>query len=419
MGIIDALQEILFGLSHNKLRTFLTGFGVFWGIFMLILLLGAGKGMQNGVEQMFTSDAQNSVWIFARKTSIPYAGLSTGREIRFTQADLDAIEREIPEILYLSAENPLGSFSQADILVKSKDRSENYGVFGVGGDYFKIKAKQELLEGRKLNGLDQDEVRKVATIGSVVAENLFPGEDPVGQTIEINKISFTVVGVFHDEGENGRQSERVYIPLSLYQQTYGRGENRLRILTYQPRSDADPYAVEEKVMALLKKRHKVAPDDRSAIRANNILRGVEKLNAMFIAINSFLWFVGIGTLAAGIVGISNIMMITVKERTMEIGVRKALGATPRRIVSALLFESVLITAVAGYLGLVVGVGLLEGINFLLSSANANMAYFKRPEVDFRIAVTSIVILVTVGMLAGFAPAWRAARISPVEAMQTR
>jgi len=416
MGLRDALQEIFYGLSRNKLRTLLTGFGVFWGIFMLILLLGAGKGMQNGIEQEFSSNAQNSVWIRARRTSIPYAGLATGRDIRFTQSDLEAIKREIPEILYISAENPLEGWS-GDVLVKSKTRSESTSVYGVADDYFKIKSKQDLLEGRKLNELDEGEVRKVATIGSIVADNLFPGEDPVGHSIEINKISFTIVGVFHDDGDNGRQGERVYIPMSLYQQTYGRGENRLRTLTYQPRSEYDAYAVEDKVIALLKKRHKVSPDDRSAIRANNILRQVERFNSLFMAINSFLWFVGIGTLTAGIVGISNIMLITVKERTVEIGIRKALGATPLSIISALLFESVLITATAGYIGLVLGVGLLEGINSILTSANANMPYFTRPEVDFQIALTSIIILVSVGTLAGFAPAWRAARISPVEAMR--
>lgn len=418
MGIFDALQEILFGLRRNKLRTFLTAFGVFWGIFMLILLLGAGKGMQNGIEQGFSSDVQDSVWIRGRRTAVPYMGMRTGRRIRFTQADLDAIERDIPEVLYASSENSLGSSNNSDILVKSESRSENYGVFGVGENYFRIKAKQELLRGRKLNSFDEDEVRKVATIGSVVADNLFPNQDPIGKAIEINSISFTVVGVFHDEGQNGQQGERVYIPMSLYQRTFGRGRNRLSILVYQPHPEADAYAVEDKVLALLRSRHKVSPDDRSAIRSNNLLANIDELNALFAAINGFLWFVGIGTLAAGIIGISNIMMITVKERTMEIGVRKALGATPLKIVTALLFESVLITATAGYVGLVLGVGLLEGINALLTSANANMAYFKRPEVDFQIAITSIVILVSVGMLAGFAPAWRAARISPVEAMRS-
>lgn len=416
MGIMDALQEILFGLRKNMLRTFLTGFGVFWGIFMLILLLGAGKGMQNGVEQEFSSNAQDSVWIYARRTSVPYAGLPTGRRIKFKQADVDAIKREIPEILFISAENPLRWSGQGNT-VSSKTRSESYSVYGVAENYFKIRIGQDLFKGRNLNELDQGEVRKVATIGTVVAENLYPGEDPVGQAIEINKIPFTVIGVFEDEGDNGRNAERIYIPMSLYQQTYGRGQERLRTITYRPKQGADPFEVEDKVIALLKKRHRVSPEDRSAIRSNNIFEHVERFNSLFAAINSFLWFVGIGTLTAGIVGISNIMLITVKERTVEIGIRKALGATPNSIIRALLFESVLVTATAGYLGLVLGVGLLEAVNALLISSGAQMAYFKRPEVNFTIALTSIIILVSVGMLAGLAPAWRAARISPVEAMR--
>ncbi|MFT7559173.1 MAG: putative ABC transport system permease protein [Flavobacteriales bacterium] len=418
MGLLDTLQEILYSLRQNKLRTFLTGFGVFWGIFMLILLLGAGKGMQNGIEQGFSSDATNSVWIWGSRTAVPYKGMATGRNIQFNQNDLDAIKNEIPGILYISAENPVVSTSQANNLVRSKNKAESYGVFGVADNYFKIKKFQEVNFGRKLNGLDEDGVRKVATIGSAVAKSLFPFQNPVGQAIEVNKISFKVVGVFHDSGQNGRQSERVYIPMSTYQQTFGRGNNTLNVLTYQPRDGVDPYKTEEQVVALLKKRHVVSPDDKSAIRANNILRQVENVNALFIAINSFIWFVGIGTLTAGIVGISNIMMITVKERTVEIGVRKALGATPLKIVFSLLFESVLVTAIAGYIGLVFAVGLLEVVNVGLSSAQANMAYFKQPEVDFDIAVLSIVILVSVGAFAGFAPAWRAARISPVEAMQS-
>ena len=413
----DTLQEIFFTLRKNKLRTLLTAFGVFWGIFMLVLLLGAGKGMQNGIEQGFTSDAQNSVWIWARKTSVPYKGLSTGRNINFTEADVIALKKEIPELLHIAAENPLGSANRADIVIKYKNRSESYGVFGVSESYFTIKNGLDQLNGRSLNNFDAIESRKVAMIGSAVANNLFANENPVGESIEINKIIFDVVGTFHDSGQNGRQSERIYIPMSLYQQTFGQGRHHLSTITYQPKADADAYKVEDKVIALLKKRHRVSPDDRSAIRSHNLLKNSEQINSLFVAINSFIWFVGLGTLTAGIVGIGNIMMITVKERTMEIGVRKALGATPTSIVSALLFESVLITATAGYLGLVFGVALLELINYILMSSNMSLDYFKRPEVDFGIAFTSIVILVVVGMLAGFAPAWRAARISPTEAMQ--
>lgn len=418
MNIVDALQEIFFSLKQNKLRTFLTGFGVFWGIFLLILLLGAGTGLKNGAEAGFTSDARDSVWIFSRKTSLAYMGLNANRHIQFTSADLHALRHDVPGIQYASAENPVGSTSRADIIVRVKDRSSRFGVFGVAEDYFKIKKYQELLQGRKLNALDNLDQRKVASIGKAVADQLFPGQNPVGQTIEINKINFKVIGVFYDSGRNGQMSERIYIPMSVYQKAWGRGKNFIQILAYQPKENVDPYALEKQVVTLLQQRHRVSPKDRSAIRSRNMLEQVKNVNAMFAAINSFIWFVGIGTLTAGIVGISNIMMITVKERTVEIGVRKALGATPLNIISTLLFESVLVTALAGYLGLVFGVGLLESVNYLLQSLNVQLPYFQRPEVNFQIAITSIVILISVGMLAGFAPAWRAARISPVEAMRS-
>lgn len=418
MNIVDALQEILFSLRQNKLRTFLTGFGVFWGIFLLILLLGAGTGLQNGAEAGFTSDSRDSAWVFSRRTSIPYMGLNAQRWIRFTMSDLEAIRNEVPGILYASGESTLGWGSQNGVFIRVRDRSASFGVFGVAKDYFKIKKYQELLEGRKLNALDDDAERKVATIGKAVADQLFPNQSPIGQTIEVNQVNFKVVGVFYDSGRNGQMSERVYVPLSVYQKAWGRGEDYVNVLAYQPTDDADPYAVQDAVETLLKKRQKVAPNDRTAIRVNNMIEQVKDINALFAAINSFIWFVGIGTLTAGIVGISNIMMITVKERTVEIGVRKALGATPINIVSTLLFESVLVTAIAGYCGLVLGVGLLEFVNYVLTSLNITLPYFQRPEVNFQIAVISIVILVSVGMLAGFAPAWRAARISPVEAMRS-
>ncbi|VUD52944.1 Macrolide export ATP-binding/permease protein MacB [Thalassocella blandensis] len=417
MNLADALQEILFSLKQNKLRTFLTGFGVFWGIFMLILLLGAGTGLRNGAEAEFTSDARDSVWLFSRRTSVPYMGLNANRDIRFTSHDLEAILRDIPGIKYASAENPVGSTSRADIVVRVKDRSANFGVFGVAENYFHIKKYQDVLHGRKLNAQDEQLQRKVAYIGKPVADQLFPNQNPIGKNIEINQITFKVVGEFFDKGRNGQMSERIYIPMSIFQKAWGQGQHYYRILTYQPESNVDPIAVEQQVVKLLKQRHRVAPQDRSAIQSHNMVQQVKEVNALFAAINSFIWFVGIGTLTAGIVGISNIMLITVKERTVEIGVRKALGARPINIISALLFESVLITAVAGYVGLVCGVGLLELVNYILKVIQVELPYFHRPEVDFQLAITAICILICVGVIAGFAPAWRAARISPVEAMR--
>ena len=411
-ALVDSLQEILYTLNNNKLRTFLTAFGVFWGIFMLILLLGAGKGLQNGIESNFGTDAEDSVWVHARKTSVPYMGLGVGRDIRMSSADVNAVQ-DLTSVLLAS------SSQQIDGVVRHDRVSQSYLVTGVGDSFFNIKIGLEVQKGRQLNTLDSYHNRKVATIGSVVAKTLFGEEDPVGQRISINDITFTVISVFYDSADNGRASERVYIPMSIYQTTFGKGEDYVALITYIPALGADPIKTEDEVLGLLRQRHSISPNDRSALRANNRVKQSQWVRALFAAINAFIWFVGLGTLTAGIVGISNIMMITVKERTMEIGVRKALGATPFNIVSTLLFESVLVTAIAGYIGLVLGVGLLEGVNHLIQKFNLQLPYFQHPEINFSLAITAVALLVAAGTLAGFAPAWRAARIAPVEAMRAQ
>lgn len=413
MALWDSLQEILFTLRQNKLRTFLTAFGVFWGIFLLILLLGAGQGLKNGAQAGFGSNESNVVWIWARKSSVPYKGLQTGRHIFLDTDDIDAIKREITDVKTVSAEQRLWG----NTLITHAKRSGNFDIYGIGHDFFKIKSGLEYFGGRKLHDLDNEEIRKVSLIGSKVKENLFPNSSPVGKYIRINNVSFLVVGVFHDDEGNGRNSIRVYIPSTLYQKTFGKGLNRVSTIAYLPNDGVDSKQVEKDVIALLKKRHRVAPSDKAAIRSYNLQERVEKTNALFAGINAFIWFVGIGTLTAGIVGISNIMMITVKERTVEIGIRKALGARPTHIISSLLFESVFVTAIAGYMGLVFGVGVIELASFSLEKFNIQNEFFKRPEVDFAIAIQAIIILVLVGALAGFAPAWRAARIPPIEAMR--
>ncbi|HEY6527180.1 MAG TPA: ABC transporter permease [Cellvibrionaceae bacterium] len=414
---VDSLQEIAHTLKQNKLRTLLTAFGVFWGILMLILLLGAGKGMQNGMESMFSSDLRDSIWINPRQTSLPYKGLSPGRTIQLTEQDIKAIREKIPNVQFLSAENPLGSARQADVVISYQNKTGSFGVMGVADGYFKIKAYQDYQQGRRLNELDQSEERKVTVIGTRVYEKLFAkNEDPIGKIININGVTYKVVGVFYDSGWEGRMSERAYVPLSGFQKTFGKGD-QISIIALSPKPGADGFAVEEQVVNLLKERHKVAPDDKKAIFSWNLAKQTQQFSQMFAAIDAFIWFVGIGTLMAGIVGISNIMLITVKERTVEIGVRKALGATPRQIVGTLLLESVLVTSIAGYLGLVLGVGLLEAVSYLLTSFNIKLQFFSRPEVDFAIAIKAIILLVAIGAFAGFLPAWRAAKISPIEAMR--
>lgn len=414
--IPDGLQEILYSLQRNKLRTALTAFGVFWGIFMLVLLLGAGTGLKHGIEKSFSSDLRNSMWIRATKTSIPYRGLAHGRNIQFTEADMRAIRQQIPGVDLITAENPLGSARQADILVTYGQNSGSFGVFGVAKDYFEIKRYQEYRMGRRLNNLDDDERRKVAVIGTSVKDRLFRDKNPLGEQVVVNGVNFKVVGVFYDSGWEGRMSERLYIPLSTYQKTFGIGEN-ISLIAVTPAAGFTGDDILDDLNNLLKQRHNIAPEDRKAIFIFDLAKQSAQINGIIGAINWFIWFVGLGTLAAGIVGISNIMIITVKERTVEIGIRKALGAPPWNIIRTIIMEAVLVTAIAGYMGLVLAVGLLELVNYVLTSMNIELTYFTRPEVDFSIAASALSILVGCGVLAGFFPAWHAARVSPIEAMR--
>jgi len=415
---MDNFQEILFTINKNRLRTALTAFGVFWGIFMLVMLLGVGKGLKNGISQGFASDDLTSMWITSLTTALPYKGLPVNRAIALTEDDINAIKKNIPGIQYISAENRAGTRWQGTINVSYKNKSGSFGVYGVADDFFHIKKYQEQRAGRKLNSLDDWEERKVAVIGTKVRDGLFLAhQDPIGQYIQFNGIMLKVVGVFYDKGAQERHSERVYIPLSTFQKSFG-VSNKVGLITLTPKEGVDPFKLEEDVLSLLKERHIVSPEDTRAIRINNLSRHTQKLGNLFGAINSFIWFVGIGTLAAGVVGVSNIMIITVKDRSKEIGIRKALGATPLSIVVMILSESILVTSVAGYFGLVFGVGTLELTSSFLSGAGSEVArFFKDPEIDIYAALQALLILVFSGALAGLAPAARAAKISPTEAMR--
>jgi putative ABC transport system permease protein len=297
------------------------------------------------------------------------------------------------------------------------DKHSNADLQGIPDDFFKVKEDVPFNFGRRIDPLDLDEVRKIVVIGTSVAERLFPANvDPVGQDVRVKEVVMKVVGVFHDKGNRGRASESVYMPLSTARKIYG-GGGRIDSIMLRPAAGVDGFALEQRVTELLKRRHDVSPDDKRGVNSFNMAMPAQRVNGLFIGINVFIWFVGLGTLTAGIVGISNIMIITVKERTREIGIRKALGATPFAIVSTLLLESTLVTGIAGYLGLVIGVGLLELVALALRTTGARMPYFMNPEVDFGTAIAAILLLVGVGLLAGLMPALRAAKITPTEAMR--
>jgi putative ABC transport system permease protein len=327
---------------------------------------------------------------------------------------VQAILSQIRGIRLISAERTLGSGT-----ITYAGRNSNADIRGIPDEYFRIKEDVPFNFGRRVDPLDVNEIRTVVVIGTTVAERLFPkGADPVGQDIRVKDVVMKVVGVFYDKMNQGRASERVYIPQTSYQKIFG-GGNRIDAIWLRPEPGTDGLELEKKVVELTKRRHGVAPDDKRGVDSFNMAVPAKNVTGLFVAINVFIWFVGLGTLTAGIVGISNIMIITVKERTREIGIRKALGATPFGIVSTLLLESTLVTGISGYVGLVLGVALLELISFGLRIAGLKLPFFQSPEVNFRIAVTAILLLVGVGILAGLAPALRAAKITPTEAMRAQ
>jgi putative ABC transport system permease protein len=409
---MDGLQEILFTLRQNKLRTALTAFGVFWGIFMLMLLLGAGRGMQNGVYANFGSDVLDFIVVYTGTTSVAHKGRGLGRQIVMRTEDVAAIRREVAGINVLS---PV--IQRGGVLLTYSDKTGNFGVHGVPEDMFRVKESIPFPLGRKTNPLDDTGGRKIVVLGTVVAERLFGKDvDPVGKDIRLNGVVMKVVGVFYDKMNRGRDSERAYIPISTAQKMFGNSD-QISTIWLRPKPGFDGFEVEKQVVELLQRRHDVAPSDRRAVASFNMAEPAKQVNILFTGINAFIWFVGLGTLMAGIVGVSNIMIITVKERTREIGVRKALGATPINIISTLLLESILVTSIAGYAGLVLGVGLIELISFGLDSAGAELPYFSNPEINLQAAITAIVLLVVVGALAGLMPAIRAAKIMPIEAMR--
>ncbi len=404
----DAWQEIFDTVRHNKLRTALTGFAVAWGIFMLVVLLGSGKGLEHGVDYQFRDDAVNSIWISSGQTSVAYKGMQPGREVQFDNQDYDEVTTRVPGVEYASARFWIFGSQQ----VNYKNENGSYTIRAVHPGH-QVLERTKVVSGRYLNELDLRQFRKSALLGTLVAAALFRDEDPIGKEIRIGGISFKVVGVFDDEGSE-REREFIYLPISTAQRTFN-GGNRLSQILY---TTGDASLAESEKMAgasrrILSVNHTFDPDDERAIYVNNNVENYQKIVALTGAIRLFVWVVGIGTLLAGVVGVSNIMLVAVRERTREIGIRKALGATPASIVGLVLQESVLITTVAGYAGLVLGVLVLEG----LSRAIPDAAFFRNPQVDLRVALSATVLLIVAGTVAGFFPARRAAAIRPIEALR--
>ncbi|MFC6996741.1 ABC transporter permease [Rufibacter roseus] len=411
---IDKWSEIYATVKKHKLRTALTAFGVFWGVFMLVLLLGAGKGLENGVTNEFNV-AKNAVFVWTQRTSVPYMGLKPGRFVNLVNEDVEAIKSQLPEVGVVSPSSQLwGTFTVS--------RNDKNSSFTVNGEFPELLYVEPLSisKGRFLNKLDIDEKRKVAIIGPRVQVVLFkPEEDPIGKYINIKGSYFQVVGVHQPVGKSEdivQGAQTIFIPHSTLQQTFNQ-QNRIGHLKLIPVPGVAAVVVEDKVKALLAQRHKVAPSDVKAFGSANIEKEFQEIQGLFTGISSFSWFVSVMTLIAGIIGVGNIMLIVVKERTKEIGIRKAMGATPLSVISLILQESVVITALAGYLGLMAGTGLIALIDYLMVKMGATGGMFANPEVDPQVGFMAIALLVIMGALAGLIPATKAARVNPVEALK--
>ncbi|MES2566309.1 MAG: ABC transporter permease [Bacteroidota bacterium] len=404
---LDKWQEILGTIKKNKLRTFLTAFSVAWGIFILIILLAAGQGLRNGAQSQFGNDAANSIWVDGGQTSIAYDGYKPGRTIQLTNSDFYNIKNNVEGVDHVSAVYD----GRAGKILSYKNEHAGFTVRSCAPDH-NLLEKAKIILGRFINENDFREYRKVCVIGIPVRDALFKREDPIGKMIDVSGTSYKVIGVFNDPGKG--DNDRIYIPLLTAQRIYN-GKDNVNVIwvsTGTVSAEGSEQIVSTIRKSLANKYH-FDPADMNAVGVFNNNVEYKRIMGMLDGIKIFVFIIGLFTLIAGVVGVSNIMMIVVKERTKEIGVRKALGASPFSIVSLIIQESVFITAVAGYIGLMLGIGLVELIRYFGLEGD----FFKNPEVDLSIAITAVVLIIVAGALAGLFPALKAAKVEPITALR--
>jgi len=422
----DSLREIVSTISKNKMRTALTGFAVAWGIFMLIILLASGNGLRNGVTSNFSNRATNTIMVWPGWTSMPYKGMPSDRRIVFDDRTYDLIRNRIPEVEYVSAH-----ISQSVTISYEKE----YGAWSLNGisqDAVHINnIEMKSGEGRFINKMDVDNRRKVIVISPEMQRVLFKGEDPLGKYVVASGIAYQVIGIYDDENQY-QNSAPAYIPFTTAQMLYnkGYGFRRIDFTVKGLKTVKENEVFIENLRKRLGQLHTFDPEDRSALYVRDMAQFVQETESIFSAINLVIWVIGILSLIGGIVGVGNIMLITVKERTREIGIRKAIGAKPASILRLIIFEAILITTIAGYIGLVVGIGIteivssnLDSISAFFSSASAGdssgggPSIFKDPTVNIGILVAATAVLIIAGVLAGLMPALKATKVSPIEAMR--
>lgn len=412
---LDTWQEVFATLQKNLLRTVMTAWGVFWGTFMLVVMLGFGSGLEAGVTTNMFTFAGNNVYAWGGRASLPYEGLATGRRVVLDVADVEALRR-LPGVVAVSPGVELGGWRQGNN-VSYGDITFNFGVKGATPDFLQVELDRPYL-GRFINDTDMRERRKVTVIGQAVRQMLFAAhEDPIGKYVKIRGVHFQVVGVLSsalagDEGE--RSNSTLIIPFSAFQAAFNSGD-RVGWLAVRATDESEPHALERTIRTTLLARHRAHPEDPQAVGSYNLSRDFQRMHNLFGGVRVFVWVVCIATLLAGTLGVSNIMLISVKERTREFGVRKALGATPASIVRLVLQEASVLTALAGYLGLVAGV---LGLTLVARWTGASKGPFAAPTIDLGAALAALAVLTIGGMLAGIAPARHAARIHPVAALRS-
>lgn len=412
MFSLERWQEVFETISKNKLRTFLTGFSIASGIFILVILLGVSVGFQNGVEKQFQNDAENIINIYPGETSISYKGFNKGRRIQLKNEDYALATTDPNQELEFSSPK----YQIFAGLISYQNESGSYRVEGVLPDY-QFLEKAELIEGRFINANDISSKEKYVVIGNRVKKDLFKDEAPIGKYIKVSGLNFKVIGVFTDPGGD-REESRIYVPISTAQIVFGAGTDIRSMGFTLPKVDNFDEALRQSkaytagLERKLKTKLQIDAKDESALFISNNIENTKEIYVLISAMRIFFWGVGLATLLAGIIGVSNIMLIIVKERTKEIGIRKALGAKPLSIIGMILHESVFVTAMSGLIGLIFALVLFEVVGPYIESD-----FIRNPSVDFNIAISTLVVLIAAGAIAGFFPAWRGARIKPIDALR--
>ncbi|WP_233897133.1 ABC transporter permease [Tenacibaculum piscium] len=403
---LDRWQEILQSIRKNKLRSILSGFTVAFAILLFTLLFGIGNGLENTFKNQFAKDAINSIYITSNKTTKAFKGNQIGRKIQFKNDDFDFLKEKYADKIQM-----ISPRLQRTASVVYKTTENNYAIRGVYPKYDFLESAT-ITAGRFLNLKDIHQKTKVAVIGRMVAKDLF-GEIPAyTKLLNIDGVMYKIIGVFTDAG--GDTDERfIYLPFSTMQQIYGNNDNvDMFGMTYNPSLSVEQaIAFSTKMHKELKKKHGVSPNDQRGISVNNYAESNKKVATMMVVLSILILIIGLGTLIAGVVGISNIMVYIVKERTKELGIRKAVGATPKAIISMIMLEAVFITTLSGYLGLILGIGILK-----IASPSLEKYFIVNPGVSTPVVIGATITLIISGVIAGYLPAKKAARIKPIIAL---